>query len=110
MSRNAKMRPATAPSGSRITASVNDSQTSSPPARDRDRAAARRRLGLRDSSCALQHLNGRAADRLLLRARRVISSAAEFQRTTRPSRSTATMPSAMFARIATLRSFSSATR
>jgi len=40
----------------------------------------------------------------------VIFSAAWFHNTTRPSRSTATMPSAMFARIAKLRSFSSATR
>ena len=40
----------------------------------------------------------------------VIFCAASFQRTTSPSRSIATMPSAMFARIAKLRSFSSATR
>ena len=40
----------------------------------------------------------------------VIRSAAAFQRTTSPSRSTATIPSAMFARIASLRSFSTATR
>ena len=40
----------------------------------------------------------------------VIRSAALFQRTTLPSRSTATMPSAVFARIATDRSRSSATR
>jgi hypothetical protein len=40
----------------------------------------------------------------------VISSAAAFQSTTLPSRSTATIPSAIFARIATLRSFSSETR
>jgi hypothetical protein len=39
----------------------------------------------------------------------VICSAIEFQSTIVPSRSTATMPSAMLARIASLRSFSSAT-
>jgi len=37
-------------------------------------------------------------------------SAIAFHRTIRSSRSTATMPSAMLARIAPLRSFSSATR
>ena len=106
MSRKAKMRPATAPDGSRMTASESDSQTSSPP-----RGIATRRFvpppsdsRSRCSTCA--GVRPIASDA----GTPVISAAARFQSTTRPSRSTATMPSAMLARIATLCSRSTATR
>src|SRR5215218_2083186 len=107
MSRNAKMRPATAPVGSRMTASESESQTSSLP-----RMIETRRLAptpssdsrLRWSTCAVVRRSASAV------GTPVICSAAAFQTTTWPSRSTATMPSATFARIATLCSRSTATR
>ena len=51
MSRKAKMRPATAPAGSRMTASVSESQTSSPP----------RRIGTSRFAAAVLATRGRAA-------------------------------------------------
>ncbi len=95
------MRPATAPAGSVITASLSESQTSSPP----------RRIGTsrlpptipspassgRPSACIGVRPSASACGTPVTR------SAAGFQSTTLPSRSTATIPSATFARIASLR-------
>ena len=62
MSRKAKMRPATTPSGSRMTASVTESQTSSRPRIDRDEpVAGRRAVGRLEA--ALEHVDRRAAER-----------------------------------------------
>ena len=103
------MRPATAPTGSRMTASVSESQTSSPP-----RMIETSRSPCGASALGLEARAGAPATGVRPSASSagtpVICSAAAFHSTTSPSRSTATMPSAMFARIATLRSFSSATR
>ena len=101
------MRPETTPAGSRITASLTESQTSSSPRRiwishDLGR-------GLVRLQAPLQNVCGTSAHRLDA-GTSVISSAAEFHRTTLPSRSTATMPSATLPRIAKLRSRSSTTR
>ena len=79
MSRNAKMRPATAPAGSRMTASVTESQTSSPP----------RRIETRRSPAGVAAgLSSRWSTSLGVRPSAssvgtpVIRSAAAFQRTT----------------------------
>jgi hypothetical protein len=108
MSLKAKIRPATAPAGSRMIASVNESHTSSSPRRIAS-SRSPRSLSSPDASvlcriCSVVRATASVA------GTPVIRSAASFQSTTRPSRSTATIPSAMFARIATLRSRSSATR
>ena len=62
MSRKAKIRPATAPAGSRITASESESQSSSPP-----RVIETRRFVPPDSGLevALEDLGGRAPERLV---------------------------------------------
>ena len=84
-----------------MTASVTESQVS-PPGRpiettaEPDKLRPRICCGLRPSAS--------------LAGTPVACSAARFQRTTSPSRSTATIPSAMFSRIAEFRSFSRATR
>ena len=62
MSRKAKMRPATAPSGSRITASVTDSQTSSRPRMIGTSRSPRARFVGR-LEAPLQHVDRRAAER-----------------------------------------------
>ena len=101
------MRPATAPAGSRMIASVSESQISSSPRRIETRrspvGASPGDSSSRWSTSAGARPSASSAGTL------VIASAAAFQSTTLPSRSTATIPSAMFERIATLRSFSSAT-
>ena len=58
------MRPAVSPAGSRITASVSESQTSLSLAADRDEAVARHALRLR-AQLALEHLGNGSAHRLL---------------------------------------------
>ena len=92
-----------------MTASVTESQISSPPRMIGTRRSRVVRLALAFEA-APEHLLGRPRRAPRRQGRPVISSAARFQSTTLPSRSTATIPSAMLARIAKLRSFSIATR
>jgi hypothetical protein len=106
MSRNAKMRPATAPAGSCISASDSESQTSSPP-----RMIDTRRFVPPDSDSSSRRTTSNGVWPTASDAGTpVMRSAAAFQSTTRRSRSTATIPSATFERMAMLCSCSSASR
>ncbi len=101
MSRKAKIRPATAPAGSVMTASLSESQTSSEPRRI-GTSRLRPPVGPSVSSDRPStFVGGRPSASPA--GTPVIRSAAWFQRTTSPSRSTATMPSATLPRIASLR-------
>ena len=87
------MRPATAPAGSRMTASVSESQISSPPRRsDTSRSPAGTSSPDSRSRCSTSLGGWPSASSP---GTPVIRSAAAFQSTTLPSRSTATIPSAM---------------
>jgi hypothetical protein len=107
-SRKAKMRPATSPPGSSMSASVRESQTSlSPRWIEIARSRGRRFPSPASSRWSTSGTRRPSASDA---GTPVICSAMAFHSTIIPSRSTATMPSAMLARIASLRSFSSATR
>ena len=101
------MRPAVSPAGSRITASVSDSQTSLSPRRIGTSRSPDGRAGSERSS--RWSTSGTVRPSASSDGTPVIRSAAAFQSTIRSSRSTATIPSATLPRIATLRSRSSST-